>query len=189
MAAVIARKVALTFVLALALASAASETWAQRLRKPCNAVRTLAEVDYDPTLAIGMASNRDAGTCVFYVSLPPPAGTSPGSKAAGAFKAFLRSYDPKSAAPSAELTQQLIEALVAPLREEQFRTSDGRELENIIREKEAKTVEICAIKVATSKMPVGRQGEFISCGLSPEGRFVLEASYKSVTFALQLPTV
>ncbi len=166
--------------------SASGVALGENQRQQCDAVRNLAEIRYDPSLIISLVSDKRTNTCVFYVSLPP-SGTSgdPAANAGAAIYAFLRSADPKMDLPST-IVPQLIEALSVPLGDERFQVADAKTLQEIIRFKAAKAIENCALS-GLQKAPIAREDPIFTCGRTADTRFVLQASYGSVTVALFVP--
>lgn len=176
--------------LVFAVALFGGDAHADKLRKQCDAVRQLAEIELDSTLILNIAGDTDTNTCVFYVSLPPTgAHPSAASKAAGTFQRLFFGDDATAAVASleTEFIPEALNALLMPLSDPRFQTSDAKLLEAAIRER-SKLIRECSAEVLTNKMQFQAMDDVISCGLSEtNSTLVVQASFREVSLALLIP--
>lgn len=176
------------FVFAGALTGGTAD--AGRLRKGCDAVRNLAEIELDSSLILNIAADRDTNTCVFYVSLPPAGGEqTAASQSAGTLQRLYASGDKNAAVASlkAEFVPEALAALLSPLDDPRFQTADAKVLEAAVAER-AEVIQKCSAEVFMTQMSFQTIDDVISCGLlEAQKTFAVQASLSSLSLALLIP--
>lgn len=163
---------------------------AYTMRQQCDSVQKMAEIEFDSSLILNIVKDRQNGTCVFYVSLPPGAsGNGASSRAAASFRKLFDNPDQTGAATylKSEFVPFAMDALLVPLKKPKYQTPEWAELGSKI-QNSAQAIQDCAESVIMEGKFFSFTKNTISCGLSKsKSTFIINANYNSISVEYFIP--
>jgi len=159
-----------------------------RLKKICDAVQLVAEIEYDDEIIVAVAKDNENDICSFSASMPPPSQ----SKAASAYEALSTVWKVTSnfnieTVKNTNIGQLAVEAMLAPLESGAFSNSDKIPL-LAAAETNIDAIDLCAFQSVTEKREFAPINDELSCGMDwPSDRFAVELRAATLVVSVALP--